>query len=260
VTAYTDPRNLTTAYIRNGFGDVIRETNPDTGITDYTYDARGLATQIKDARLVIANMAYDNAGRIATRVFPAATTENVTFAYDSILTGNLGKGRLTQLTDPAGNSKFVYDARGNLLSETRTIGTLAYPVSYTYDLADRLLTITYPSGRIVTYVRNAQGQITGVTTKANATAAVVTLASNVKWQPNLAGFAGGADDVFGAGNAGTATQIQALGVPASGLPLRGGAEMGDSALGGVDTKESLRSFPIQLIENQRGAVPAKREC
>jgi YD repeat-containing protein len=87
------------------------------------------------------------------------------------------------------------------------------------------LTITYPSGRIVTYVRNAQGQITGVTTKANATAAVVTLASNVKWQPNLAGFAGGADDVFGAGNLGTATQIQAL--------------PGDSGLGGVDLLQSL---------------------
>ncbi|MGB8818870.1 MAG: hypothetical protein WCC66_13210 [Rhizobiaceae bacterium] len=41
---------------------VVRETNPDTGITDYTYDARGLVTQIKDARLVIANMTYDNAG------------------------------------------------------------------------------------------------------------------------------------------------------------------------------------------------------
>ena len=87
------------------------------------------------------------------------------------------------MTDPAGNSKFVYDSRGNLLSETRTIGTTVYAVSYTYDLADRLTTMTYPSGRIVTYMRDAQGKITGVTTKANATAAVVTLASNVKWQP-----------------------------------------------------------------------------
>lgn len=110
----------------NGFGDVIRAANPDTGNTDTIYDARGLVTQKKDARLIIANMTYDNAGRILTRVFPAATTENVTFAYDSVLSGNLGKGRLTQVTDPAGNSKFVYDARGNLLSETRTIGTLVY--------------------------------------------------------------------------------------------------------------------------------------
>jgi YD repeat-containing protein len=103
VTAYRDPRNLTTTYVRNGFGDVIRQSNPDSGITDYTYDARGLVSQIKDARLVIANMTYDNAGSMLTRVFPAATAENVTFAYDSVLTGNKGKGRLTQVTDPAGN-------------------------------------------------------------------------------------------------------------------------------------------------------------
>ena len=70
-------------------------------------------------------------------------------------------------------------------------------MTYTYDLADRLLTMTYPSGRIVTYVRDAQGKITGVTTKANATAAVVTLASNVKWQPM-----GGGQTVFGAGQSG----------------------------------------------------------
>ena len=115
----------------NGFGDVIRETNPDTGVTDYVYDARGLVTQIKDARLVIANMTYDNADRILTRAFPAAAAENVTFSYDSVLTGNFGKGRLTQVTDPARNSKFVYDARGNLLSETRAIGASVYAVSYT---------------------------------------------------------------------------------------------------------------------------------
>jgi RHS repeat-associated protein len=219
VTEYKDPRNLITTYVRNGFGEVIRQSNPDTGITDYTYDARGLVTQIKDARLVIANMTYDNAGRILTRAFPAAAAEIVTFAYDSVLAGNVGKGRLTQVTDPAGNSKFVYDARGNLLSETRTIGTSVYAVSYAYDLADRLLTITYPSGRVVTYVRDAQGKVISVTTRASATAASVTLASNVKWQPM------GGDKVFGQGNLGTATQIQAL--------------PGGAALGGVDLLQSL---------------------
>jgi RHS repeat-associated protein len=215
ITQYKDPRNLITTYVRNGFGEVIRQSNPDTGITDYTYDARGLVTQIKDARLVIANMTYDNAGRILTRVFPAATTENVTLAYDSVLTGNFGKGRLTQVSDPAGNSKFVYDARGNLLSETRTIGTSVYTVSYAYDLADRLLTITYPSGRIVYYLRNGQGKITGMTTRAIAGGPLATLASNIKWQPM------GGDKVFGQGNLGTATQIQAL---------PGGAALGEADL------------------------------
>ena len=219
VTAYKDPRNLTTSYVRNGFGDVIRETSPDTGTTDYTYDARGLVTQIKDARNIVMNMTYDAAGRILTRSFPAATAENVSFAYDDATAGNKGKGRLTQITDQAGTSKFVYDVRGNLLSETRTIGTTAYTVSYSYDTADRLLTMTYPSGRIITYGRNADGKVISVTSKATDTATPVTLASNIKWQPM------GGTDVFGQGNLGTATQISAL--------------PGDAALGQVDLLQSL---------------------
>ena len=39
------------------------------------------------------------------------------------------------------------------------------------------------SGRIVSYIRDAQGRVTSVTTQQNATAAVVTLASNIAWQP-----------------------------------------------------------------------------
>ncbi len=63
----------------------------------------------------------------------------------------------------------------------------AYAVAYAYDLADRVIGIVYPdnypSGRIVTYVRDAQGRVTSVTTNQNATAAMVTLAQNIAWQP-----------------------------------------------------------------------------
>jgi hypothetical protein len=79
--------------------------------------------------------------------------------------------------------------------------------------------MTYPSGRIITYVRNLQGKITGVTSKANATATPLTLASNVNWQPM------GGETVFGQGNSGTATQIQAL--------------PGDGGLGQTDLLQSL---------------------
>lgn len=100
-------------YVRNGFGDVIRQTNPDT---------RGPVTQIKDARNDIANMTYDNVGGMLMREFAAVTAENVRFAYDSVTAPNKGKGRLTQLTDQAGNSNFSYDARVNLFSENAHVG------------------------------------------------------------------------------------------------------------------------------------------
>ena len=136
-----------------------------------------------DARGLVRNYAFDNAGRMLTKSFPAAANENVAYVYDSIAGGNFGKGRMTSMTDESGSTAYVYDARGNVLTETRTIGGQVYTVGYLYDLADRVSQITYPSGRIITYVRDAQGRVTSVTTKQNAAAAVVTLASGIAWQP-----------------------------------------------------------------------------
>ena len=71
-----------------------------------------------------------------------------------------------------------------MLFKRQSIGATALSkVSYTYDLADRIASITYPSGRIVTYVRDTKGRVTSVTTKANASATVVTLASSITYEP-----------------------------------------------------------------------------
>jgi YD repeat-containing protein len=182
-TAYKDPRNLVTTYVRNGFGEIIREVSPDRGTTDTVRDARGLATQITDGRGIVTTMTYDAASRMLTKVYPAATAENVTYTYDDITAPNKGKGRLTKVADQTGSTAMVYDARGNVITETRTIATKVYTVSYLYDLADRITQLTYPSGRIVIYTRDTTGRITGVATKLNAAAASVTLASSVVYEP-----------------------------------------------------------------------------
>jgi YD repeat-containing protein len=120
-TAYADPRGLATTYIRNGFGEIIREVSPDRGTTTHTRDARGLITQTlslvacpatnreghfvwtcsTDGRGIVINMTYDAAGRIKTKVYPAATAENVTYTYDATSITNWGKGRLTKLQSEA---------------------------------------------------------------------------------------------------------------------------------------------------------------
>jgi YD repeat-containing protein len=101
VATYTDPCSLATTCTRNGFGEVKRRINPDIGTTDYVYDAR----------VVVTSYTYDNAGRVLTKTFPAAVAENVTYAYDSVLAGNKGKGRLTSVTDQSGSMAYVYDVR-----------------------------------------------------------------------------------------------------------------------------------------------------
>jgi YD repeat-containing protein len=51
------------------------------------------------------------------------------------------------------------------------------------DPAGHILTITYPSGRLVTYTRDALGRVSGITTKQNSGSPVVTVASSAGYEP-----------------------------------------------------------------------------
>jgi len=169
--------------VRNGFGEPIQEASPDRGTTVYVRDAAGNVTRRTDGRGVVANATFDALSRQLTETFPATPALDRSFGYDATTGGNKGVGRLTGLTDAQGSASFGYDARGNLLSETRVIGGQSYTTSYGWDLADNLVSITYPSGRIVEYPRDGLGRVTAVTTRANAAASPVPLASGITWRP-----------------------------------------------------------------------------
>ncbi len=182
-TTYADPRNLQTTYLRNGFGEVKRQSSPDSGNTDYVRDLRGLVTQKTDGRGIVTNMTYDNAGRILTKTFPAASAEDVDYTYDSTVSGNKGVGRLTKINDEPGSIDLKYDERGNVIREDRNVGGFSNPVTYEFDLTDQPYKVNYPSGRIVTYYRDSAGRINKVTTKQNSAAVSITLLNNIAYQP-----------------------------------------------------------------------------
>ena len=60
-------------------------------------------------------------------------------------------------------------------------GGTTFTTAYTYDLAGNVLTITLPSGRVVTYTRNANAQVTGVA--AIVAGSSVNLASSITYLP-----------------------------------------------------------------------------
>jgi RHS repeat-associated protein len=183
VASVTDAKNHVTTYTVNGFGFVTQVVSPDSGTTVYTYDLAGNVKSRKDARKIVTNYTYDALDRPLTRTLPSATTENVTYSYDSTANGNFGVGRLTSLTDAAGTASFAYDAYGNRIQEKRTIAGIVYTTSYEYDLSGEFAKITYPSGFIVNYQRDDLGQISGVTYQTNAAASPVTLASGIDYMP-----------------------------------------------------------------------------
>ena len=183
VASVTDARTNATVYVRNGWGDIIRETSPDRGITDAVYDAAGRMTQRTDARGQVTDFAYDGLDRMTSRSHPSAPAETITWTYDSIASGNKGKGRLTGITDPSGTVAYSWNALGQMTRVVRVIGARTYQTDYAYDKAGNVSEIAMPSGRIVTYTRDSLARVTAVSTKDNSSALSNTVASSITWRP-----------------------------------------------------------------------------
>ena len=82
---------------------------------------------------------------VGTSGVPATST--VTLSYGTSA-AQFNNGRLISMTDGTGSEAYAYDALGRTTNLTKTIGSAAYPVSYAYDIAGTLKSVTYPSGRI----------------------------------------------------------------------------------------------------------------
>jgi RHS repeat-associated protein len=180
VVSHQDALAVQTSFVRDGFGEVLRETSPDRGSTTYYYDAAGAVSAVIDGRGQRVNYARDILGRLTSKTPVGLAAQAVTYGYDG---GAYGKGNLTQVTDASGVTALAYDHRGNLISKTQNIGGTAAALAYSYDKADRIVSITYPSGRIVTYVRDGKGRVASVLTKPSAAAlGWTTLASAITYE------------------------------------------------------------------------------
>ena len=175
----TDFGGVTTTYVYNGFDEVIQESSPDMGTTVYRYDDAGNLTEMTDGRGVVTQYTYDALNRMLTTSYPASAAENVTYVYDQ---GTVGIGRLSSRSDESGSTTYTYDHRGNTLTQTRVDGAITLSQAWTYDLADNVQTMTYPSGRVLTYSRDALSRVSGITAQLPGETAQ-TLVSNVTYAP-----------------------------------------------------------------------------
>src|SRR5476651_1584794 len=78
----------------------------------------------------------------------------------------------SKVTDPSGNTTYVYDSLGRITSKTQTVtaspSNKTFTVSYSYSNG-RQTGITYPSGRAITYAFDAKGQVSSITIDGSTT-------------------------------------------------------------------------------------------
>ncbi len=173
----TDPTSKTTEYQFDDFTHRAWTISPDTGSTSYTYDEAGNIAGQLDAAGGVITSTYDAVNRLTAVQF-TDPSQNIAYTYD---TGTNGTGRLTGRTDPTGTYTFSYDARGNLSQEQKTTSGILYTTGYSYNTNNVLTSITYPSGRTVTYTRDTAGRISRVDTSFGGIPQ--TLASSITYMP-----------------------------------------------------------------------------
>ncbi|HKY45819.1 MAG TPA: hypothetical protein VJM50_22195, partial [Pyrinomonadaceae bacterium] len=140
----------------DGYGRIKERITPEQGTTTYTYFADDEIQTITDARGATATFGYNNRGLVNSITYGVpsgvATTPDVSFGYDSA-------GNRTSMTDGLGSVSYGYNTLSRMTSETRTFtGFGSYTLSYDYNLAGQLKSITNPWNAQVGYVYDKIGR------------------------------------------------------------------------------------------------------
>lgn len=195
----------TRTFTYNSLSQLLTATNPESGTISYIYDNDGnLLTKTAPApnqtgsATVTTSFSYDALHRLTQKSF-SDTTPAVNYGYDAVaptgcappaLAVTNGIGRRTSMCDAAGTEAWSYDAMGRPLADSRATNGVTKTTSYAYNLDGSLASLTYPSGRAITYTPSAAGRMLSAVDSANA----INYATGAIYAPQgaLASFANGA--------------------------------------------------------------------
>ncbi len=164
-TKLTDPSAGVYTYAYDGYGQVIKETNPK-GSTEYTYLPTGRVQQTKttgDHTRMTTNYVYDNTTKLLTAMTASDAINGTAYTYGYDYDDYLRPDKVTEDTGTAQFEKaYTYDSYGRPLQESYSAQTAgnASTNSYTYTYDSHGAFTGFNNWAITS--QNARGQITGV--------------------------------------------------------------------------------------------------
>ena len=158
--------------------------HPDAGETDMTYDAAGnLLTKITaELRKSISDKGYISYTydfeRLHEVLYPENLFNRVTYTYGKAGDKYNRAGRLALVEDASGGEAYYYGRQGEVTKTVRTVmasvaDIRTYVYGATYDSWNRVQTMTYPDGEVVTYHYNAAGQVESMTSNKQGRQSVI---------------------------------------------------------------------------------------
>ncbi|HEV7745767.1 MAG TPA: S8 family serine peptidase [Pyrinomonadaceae bacterium] len=158
------------SFAYDGYGRLSSRTTPEQGTTSYNYNLDDTTNFVTDARGAKTTFVYNN---------PRHLVSSITYDLSNLVPGQsvAATPNVSSITyDPAGNRRTMTDGMGGvtynynnlsqLTSEIRTFTGVSgsYSLSYAYNLANELTSMTNQWGATINYEYDKIGRVNGVTT------------------------------------------------------------------------------------------------
>ena len=156
----------------------------NAGTTEMTYDAAGnlltkltaeLKASISDKGCITYTYDYE---RLKEVLYPKNLFNRVTYTYGAPDDKHNRAGRIALIEDASGGEAYYYGRMGEVVKTVRTVMASAadirtYVHGATYDSWNRVRTMTYPDGEVVTYHYDEAGQVSSLTSNKNGVESVI---------------------------------------------------------------------------------------
>lgn len=178
------PNGRETKYAYDLLGRKLMVNHPDAGETDMTYDATDnlltkLTAELKKSISAKGYISYTyDYERLHEVLYPENLFNRVTYTYGKAGDKYNRAGRLALIEDASGGEAYYYGKQGEVVKTVRTVmasvaDIRTYVYGATYDSWNRVRTMTYPDGEVVTYHYNAAGQIDGLSSNKGGQQSVI---------------------------------------------------------------------------------------